>query len=457
MKKHPDAKLTLKQAFEKYKRPDLADASRLTLINYRNSIRRWEELSGNPPIGKIDNTLLAQLREQQIEAGVSPSTINTRWRCWKAILRRCGPPETGNPFGAGVLERVPAMRPVRQTHKLPRRLSMEDIAKVYIACRHAGWPRSGVHPGDWWRALIVLALTTGLRKGDLWGLTWSAFDLDAGTVDFTAQKTGKSDRFPLHPCAVAHLRRLDQHAPDAKVFRGLYCSGDNRTGSFYKRWHLIQEIAKVERFGLHDLRRTGASEVERVRPGIAPTFLQHAPRNVSDASYLNRFEELKEAIEAMRLPPGFQSGPKVAARKLEELRQARVAMRQEDFIVPDGPNPADWKFRTGAFWCRGTWYRMESAQRLAVLKELATSPEPVHWSRLAEIIRENYHTSVQDEAARVAVTISNLRARLRRILGLGDDIDPIPCVSRGNGPTGGRAAWTIWLPPEMKQAKGGAA
>lgn len=77
-----------------------------------------------------------------------------------------------------------------------------------------------------------------------------------------------------------------------------------------------------------------------------------------------------------------------------------------------------------------------------------TSADPVHWARLSEIIRPSDQTSVQDEAARVAVTISNIRARLRRMFGLAADVDPIPCVVRGNGPTGGKAAWTIWIPPE---------
>jgi hypothetical protein len=36
----------------------------------------------------------------------------------------------------------------------------------------------------------------------------------------------------------------------------------------------------------------------------------------------------------------------------------------------------------------------------------------------------------EDDPARTAVTISNIRNRLRRLLGHAGDVDPIPCVMR---------------------------
>jgi integrase len=46
-------------------------------------------------------------------------------------------------------------------------------------------------------ALLVLALTTGLRSGELFGLRWQDVDLDAGmlTVNQTLEKPGPNPRF----------------------------------------------------------------------------------------------------------------------------------------------------------------------------------------------------------------------------------------------------------------------
>ncbi|MCP3905171.1 MAG: site-specific integrase [Planctomycetes bacterium] len=83
-------------------------------------------------------------------------------------------------------------------------------------------------PSQWWRTLIRLAYTTGLRKGELLHLRWSDVDLDTSTVRVQARragthvegddaapvlawepKTAKSTRtVPMAPEAVAALLRL---------------------------------------------------------------------------------------------------------------------------------------------------------------------------------------------------------------------------------------------------------
>ena len=101
-------------------------------------------------------------------------------------------------------------------------------------------------------------------------------------MDFAAIKTGKADRFPLHPVAVEHLARLVR--TDGRVFRGAQTKwkGADRSGSFYRQWRDLQDRAGIERrFTPHDVRRTAASEVERARPGMAEILLQHAPESVT--------------------------------------------------------------------------------------------------------------------------------------------------------------------------------
>lgn len=426
--------MTLRQAFDQhYEKADLRPTSR-KLFGY--ILRTWERLTDDPLVEKITNGTVAAFRQAMLDDGYDPRTIAGYWNRIRSILRRIGPPVTGNPWGLGIIVHVPAMKPVRMVLHRPRIVSLDDLARVYVACRHAESPRTGVPAPDWWRALLVTAYTTGLRRCDLFALTWDQLDLQAATMDFTSRKTGKADLWPLHPSAVAHLARI-RRLDDGRVFRGMYNGG---TGGLYKPLRRILEIADVEPFGLHDLRRTGASLIEQVAPGLGPEFLQHAPRGVSDVSYLNRYDSLRAALEKLPLPDGFRAGPKVAAKREAVARAERVAMTHDDFAVPTGPNPGDWSFRFGQFAYRGEWFPLSSAMRLAVLRELVTSPQPVPRERLIAVAKSANAASRMAEPHTISVVIAGLRDRLRSSIGLAKSIDPIPCVQKRP------PAWWVWIP-----------
>jgi hypothetical protein len=78
-----------------------------------------------------------------------------------------------------------------------------------------------------WRAMILLALRTGLRQGELLGLKWDDVDLVAGrlTVRRSAvrgvvgtPKNGKSREVPLSDDAIAIVRSLPSRFPRENVF-----------------------------------------------------------------------------------------------------------------------------------------------------------------------------------------------------------------------------------------------
>lgn len=416
--------MTIRQAFEKYY--DTADLRRSSYRKMLFEIGRWEQLTDDPDISEITNVTLAEFREAAIKAGYSPRTINGGWGTIRSILRRLGPQTDGNPWALGIIDRIPAMKPVKVTHRRPYRVPLDDLTKVYVACRHAEHPRAGVPPADWWRTLLVVAYTTGLRKADLLGLQWEQLDLEALTIDFTARKTGKSDLFPLHQAAVDHLARWRRKW--GPVFRGSRAS----SGTFDFRFRKLQQAAGIERrFTLHDIRRTAASEMERSRAGLGVEFLQHAPRSVSDISYINRFDELREGLEAMRMPTGFRSGPQMATRAMQKIKQERLLLCADDF-TPRQHDPEDWKFYPGGFRYRGCPYLMEQSMRWRLLKLLATSDVPVTCDQI------QHHCKYR---GRVTGAICQLRARLRELFGLPVEIDPLPCVSRGDG-----GAWTLAIP-----------
>jgi len=114
-----------------------------------------------------------------------------------------------------------------------------------------------VHP------LVIVALNTGLRRGELFSLRWSDIDADAGilTVRAAAAKSGDSRRIPLNDEAQEVLKAWrKQHKPenDDFVFPG---DGGARLTKMNKSWATVCKLAKLTNFRLHDCRHHFASRL----------------------------------------------------------------------------------------------------------------------------------------------------------------------------------------------------
>lgn len=141
-------------------------------------------------------------------ASLSPRTIESTISDLVYLQRR-----HGLPVLPGRRLRVPPPSPDVPT--------AEDVSQVYLAADAATWPgRRPYAAGDWWRALLVVAVWTGLRRGDLARLTWG--DIGPETITVRAGKTGRLQRFPVTPLVNRHLARLrpdcDGLKPDCTVF-----------------------------------------------------------------------------------------------------------------------------------------------------------------------------------------------------------------------------------------------
>ena len=94
------------------------------------------------------------------------------------------------------------------------------------------------------RAMILLAVTTGLRRENVRALDWSQVDLDARRIVVTV-KGGKNAEVRLSPPAVAALARVGGRK--GRVFTG---------ANWRKRWEAARAKAGLAGFRWHDLRHT---------------------------------------------------------------------------------------------------------------------------------------------------------------------------------------------------------
>ena len=166
-----------------------------------------------------------------------------------------------------------------------RCLSQEEKKSLITACRQTGGLRL--------QALVVLALSTGARRGELLKLRWSDLDIADRQIVMCGGGRLRKRTLPLPASAMRLLGRL------AKVRRidGNHIFADSHGQVRFPRaaWNAAVESAGIEDFRFHDLRhsaaaylaKNGASLAEiaqilgiRTLQGVrryAPLTVSHAP------------------------------------------------------------------------------------------------------------------------------------------------------------------------------------
>jgi integrase len=133
-----------------------------------------------------------------------------------------------------------------------RFLSNEEREALLEACAASDW--KPLH------TLVLLAISTGARRGELINLKWSDVDLKAARATVHETKNGDSRVLPLVGKALEALRALklqnsarsEYVFPQASGFPGPYVHFDGY-------WQEALIAAKLKDFRFHDLRHTTAS------------------------------------------------------------------------------------------------------------------------------------------------------------------------------------------------------
>lgn len=110
----------------------------------------------------------------------------------------------------------------------------------------------------WLRPLIVTALHTGARQGELLALTWGDVDLDRETLTFTRTKNGEPRVVRMSQTVKATIEDLPRGLPAARVFRNQSGSPIHRDGLTWSFRRAVR-LAGLEGFRFHDLRHSAAS------------------------------------------------------------------------------------------------------------------------------------------------------------------------------------------------------
>jgi integrase len=251
---------------------------------------------GKVSLSKLTAEHLQRLYGEKLKAGLSAATV----RHLHAVLHKA----LDAAVRLGIIQRNVAdlVHPPRRKHVEMATLSAEQ-ARLLIKTAE----------GERFEALFLLALTTGMREGELLGLQWADIDLEGGILRvertlnvigghlFLAEpKTTQSRRRIVLPrCALTALAaHRDRQLCERKALGDMWAESDlvfpNTVGrpedprTFVRRKFVpLLRSAGLPRIRFHDLRHTAATLLleEGINPKVVQEMLGHAHISITLALY----------------------------------------------------------------------------------------------------------------------------------------------------------------------------
>ncbi|MRR54194.1 MAG: hypothetical protein EG822_06750 [Deltaproteobacteria bacterium] len=180
---------------------------------------------------------------------VSTSTANRRFATLKNMITKAAD------WGFASDESLKAVRKIKlhsekETWRL-RYLSHEEATELLNVCS-----------GDL-RDIVVMALSTGMRRGEILDLQWNYVRLDVGFIYVIKSKGAESRQVPISPDLLEMLTRRSTGIEDQAeyVFPSPVSGGRRESvpGGSSTGFSTACKMAGIENFRFHDLRHTFAS------------------------------------------------------------------------------------------------------------------------------------------------------------------------------------------------------
>lgn len=206
------------------------------------TIRHLLKALGNRFLGEITVWEVEQYKARRREL-VAPATVNRELTLLKHMFTKA------IEWDKAATNPVQAVKLLRETNSRVRFLTEDEEARLLAQCCPS------------LKALVLAALHTGCRRGELLALRWSDVDFGTGLVTVQASYAKNDERrsVPMSRTLRAvldHLRR--GQAPDAQVFRS------KRGRPYVAPGHGFEAAVKragITDFHFHDLRHTFASRL----------------------------------------------------------------------------------------------------------------------------------------------------------------------------------------------------
>lgn len=268
-----------------------ANLSLNTVRMYRTIFRTFGRFVHSSYLNELTPETIDRYKTKRLKE-ISPVSVNIELRMIKAAFstaKRWRVTEQ-NPLEDIPFARVPEQAPLALTH--------EDFQKLLACIRES-----------WFRKLVVFAVSTGMRRGEILNLRWQDVDLTRRTLTIQTSeifrtKHGKRRTIPLNDTAFFILTSRHGKSPSEYVFnlndRPIY---DGWVSHLFKRYVREANLSNP-RFRFHSLRHSFCTWL--VESGVPLAHVQalvgHSSVTVTEGYSHLAATELHTAVNKISLP-----------------------------------------------------------------------------------------------------------------------------------------------------------
>lgn len=151
------------------------------------------------------------------------------------------------------------VKKLRVDNKIERYLTPEEEIRLLNACK-------GRY--SYLKPIIIFALNTGMRKGEILNLTWKCVDFQNNKIILLETKNGKKREVPINSVLLSLLEKMKENQCCEYVF----ANPETKTkySDLKRAFNNVCKISGVKNFRFHDLRHTAATRM--VGSGVSITI-----------------------------------------------------------------------------------------------------------------------------------------------------------------------------------------
>lgn len=290
---------TVKILFDKFKEQyldfSLANKKPSTAKRDTVSLVPLQHFFGSKFLSEINPFMIEKYKQARKEEGVKPRTVNIELACLRHMFNM------GIKWGKVHKNPVSEVKLFKEPEGKDRILSPEEEIKLLDAVRSSK-RASHLEP------VIITALKTGMRKGEVLGLKWSNVDLLNRIITVEGTKNGRVRKIPITPKLTETLERVRKNRQSEYVFA-------NRAGGSYKgfrtAWDHALKKAGIENLTFHSLRHTFGTRLGMAGTdlGTIQELMGHADLKMTKRYYHPTSAHKREAVEVLdRVTTFFTTG-----------------------------------------------------------------------------------------------------------------------------------------------------
>jgi len=285
-KEHPHIAKTEKIRFPKFVEMYLENYAKVNKRSWKDDfyrLRKFIELFGNVQLHEISPFEIEKFKLAKLSDDLSKSTVNR----YLAILKRM--------FNVAIDWGYAKENPVKRVKFYPEK----DNLKERILTEKEE-DRLLEASSEHLRPILIVALNTGMRRGEILNLKWENIDFQAKEILVENTKSGRPRTIDINSHLLNKLVKLKNEAQDSQnVFL------NPKTGKPYKKlqtsFNGARRRAGIKNLRFHDLRHTFASRL--VERGVdlirVKELLGHSSVKITERYTHSNQEGRKKAVELL--------------------------------------------------------------------------------------------------------------------------------------------------------------